>query len=130
MSFKLTKSDLKKSVLCPPGMHSFTLTTIDEPYLKTAKNGTATTVQKCDFETNEGYTVSVWFNSVVMQNLFEFVAAADKVAFKLEDFTDTDVELKDYLNKKVSGSVSHRKTDDGKIVAQIDNFYIDGKVPY
>lgn len=126
MAFKVTKSDLKKSILCPVGMHVFTLVTVEEMYLK--PNGNS--VQKCDFETDAGYTVPVWFNSVVMSNLFEFVAAADKVTFDLEKFEDMTIELKDYKGKKVAGSVSHRKTDDGKIVAQIDNFYEDGKVPF
>lgn len=126
MSFKLTKGDLQKSVLCPVGMHTFTLTVVEEPYV----SGKGASVQKCDFETDAGYTVSTWFNDKVMQNLFEFVAAADKVTFKLEDFVETKVELKDYKGKRVCGSVSHRKTDEGKIVSQIDNFYEEGKVPF
>lgn len=124
--FKLTKTDLKKSAICPPGMHALTLITVDEPY----KKPSGIEVQKCEFETDNGHVVPVWFNSTVMTNLFEFVAAADKVAFNVETFTDTEVDLKDYKGKKVAGSVSHRKTDDGKIVAQIDNFYEDGKVPF
>lgn len=126
MAFKVTKSDLKKSILCPVGMHLFTLVAVEEPYLKT--NGC--TVQKCDFESDKGYSVSVWFNSTVMANLFDFVAAADKVTFDLEKFEDTAIELKDYKGKQVTGSISHRKLDDGKLVAQIDNFYEEGKVPY
>lgn len=126
MAFKLTKSDLKKSVLCPVGMHTFTLVNLGEPYL----SAKGTSVQQAEFETDAGYSVSTWFNDKVTSNLFEFVAAADKVTFKIEDFTETEVELKDYKGKKVCGSVSHRKTDDGKIVAQIDNFYEEGKIPF
>lgn len=126
MAFKVTKSDLKKSILCPVGMHDFTLVVVEEPYLKPS----GISVQKCDFETESGYSVPVWFNSVVMSNLFEFVAAADKITFDLEKFEDMIIELKDYKGKKVTGSVSHRKTDDGKVVAQIDNFYESGKVPF
>lgn len=126
MAFKLTKSDLKKSALCPPGMHPFTLVAVEEPYV----SAKGVTVQKCDFETDSGYSVSVWFNSAVMSNLFEFVAAADKVKFDLDKFEAMEIELKDYKGKKVSGSVSHRKTDDNKVVAQIDNLYEDGKVPF
>jgi hypothetical protein len=126
MSFKVTKNDLKKSILCPVGMHSFTLVNVEAQYLK--PNGVS--VQKCDFETESGYSVSTWFNSSVMANLFEFVAAADKVTFDLEKFEEMEIKLEDYKGKKVSGSVSHRKTDDGKLVSQIDNFYEEGKVPF
>lgn len=126
MAFKVTKADLKKSILCPVGMHNFTLTVVEEMYIKPS----GVSVQKCDFETDAGYTVSVWFNSTVMTNLFEFVVAADKITFDLEKFEEMNIELKDYKGKKVSGSVSHRKTDDGKLVSQIDNFYEDSKVPF
>lgn len=126
MAFKVTKQDLKKSITCPPGYHSFTLVNLEEPYVKPS----GISVQKAEFESSAGYVVPTWFNSTVMANLFEFVAAADKVKFDMESFEDTEIELKNYLGKKVAGSVSHRKTDDGKIVAQIDNFYEDGKVPF
>jgi hypothetical protein len=129
MGFKLTKADLKKSALCTPGMHSFTLVKVNEPYLKEGKNG-PTTVQQCDFESAEGYVVPVWFNTVVMSNLFEFVAAADNVVFDMEKFEDVDIELKDYVGKKVAASVSHRVDNNNKPQAQIDNFYSADKVPF
>lgn len=125
MAFKVTKQDLKKSQLCPPGMHNFTLITVKESYLK--PNGV--TVQETEFETDAGYIVKVFFNSTVMTNLFEFVAAADKITFDLTTFEDMEIELKDYIGKKVSGSVSH-ETREGKTYAGIDNFYQEGKVPF
>lgn len=127
MGFKLTKTELKKTALCPPGMRDLTLITVEEPYIKPA-NGCK--VQKCEFESKDGYILPVWFNDSVMANLFEFVAAADKVTFDMDKFEDTDVELKEYIGKEVVGSISHRKTDEGKIVTQIDNFYQTGKVPF
>jgi hypothetical protein len=130
MSFKLNKEALLKSGLCPPGLIEATLVKVYPPYLKTAKNGEAMTVQQADFETKKGYTVATWFNSIVMTNIFEFVAAADKVTFDPDTFADVDIELKDYVGKEVVISVAHGKTDAGRIVAQIDNFYQTGQVPF
>lgn len=126
MSFTLTKQDLKKSALCPPGMKLFTLVEVEPQYV--SKKGTST--QKCDFESDEGYVVPTWFNAAVLNNLFEFIAAADHITFDMEKMETISVKLEDYKGKRVAGSVSHRKTDDGKIVAQIDNFYDADKVPF
>lgn len=130
MSFKLNKEQLLKSGLCPPGLTKSTLVKVYEPYLKDSKQGPMT-VQQVDFETEKGYTIPYWFNSVVMGSLFEFVAAADKVTFNPDTMEDMDIDLKDYLHKEVVISVSHAKSEkDGKIRAQIDNFYQEGKVPF
>lgn len=127
MSFKMTKADLKKSALCPPGMHAATLIEVEAAYVK-PDNGN--TVQKCDFETDAGYVISAWFNAKMMASLFEFVQAADKVTFNLETMEDMSIELKEYKGKRVTISVSHVKNKDGKINAQIDNFYEEGKIPF
>ena len=129
MSFKLNKESLLKSGLCPPGLCEATLVKVYEPYVKESKQGPMT-VQQADFETKKGYTVPTWFNSVVMNTLFEFVAAADKVAFDPDTFVETEIELKDYVGKEVVISVAHGKTDKGRVVAQIDNFYMVGAVPF
>lgn len=124
--FKLNKESLLKSAICPPGMTKGELVKVGEQYVS-AKGAT---VQQADFETEKGYSVSVWFNDKVMANLFEFVAAADKVTFDPDNMQETEIDLKDYLHKPVVFNVSHRKTDDGKVVAQIDNFYSADKVPF
>ena len=129
MSFKLSKEKLLASGLCPPGLTKATLVKVYEPYVKESKQGPMT-VQQADFETEKGYTVPTWFNSVVMNTIFEFVAAADKVVFDPDTFKDTEVELKDYVGKEVVISVAHGKTDKGRVVAQIDNFYVEGQVPF
>ena len=126
MSFTLTKTDLKKSALCPPGLAPITLVAVEESYLK--PNGV--TVQKCDFETDKGYIVPVWFNDKVPTNMIEYVQAADKITFDLENMSDFSFNPKEYIGKTCVGNISHRKTDDGKVVAQIDNFYETGKVPF
>jgi hypothetical protein len=126
MAFNLTKKDLKKSATCPPGMHPATLIKVEEPYVKDNGN----TVQKCEFETDSGYIIPTWFNANMTSSIFEFVAAADKITFDIDKFSDITVELKDYKDKKVAISISHRKGDDGRIMASIDNFYEDGKVPF
>lgn len=126
MAFKVTAQDLKKSQICPPGMREFTLVTVKESYIKQA-NGV--TVQETEFESTDGYTVKVFFNSAVLSNLFEFVAAADKVTFDPANFADREIELKDYIGKKVAGSVSHTVRE-GKTYPGIDNFYQEGKVPF
>jgi hypothetical protein len=126
MSFKLNKEGLLKSATCPPGLTKFTLVVVEEPYV--SKKGA--TVQKCDFESEKGYTVSVWFNSAVMGNLYEFVEAADDAKFDPTKMGEIDLNLKEYIGKEVVGSVSHRKDDNGKVQAQIDNFYTVDKVPF
>lgn len=126
MGFKLTKDDLKKSALCPPGIHNFTLVNIEEPYVKPNGN----TVQKCDFETDNGYVIPVWFNANMISSIFDFVAAADKVTFSLDTFSEMEIDLKNYKGKRVSGNVSHRADDNNKPQAQIDSFYAEGKVPF
>lgn len=126
MAFQVTKKDLIKSQKCPPGMHIFELITVDEPYLK--DNGV--TVQKCEFESDTGHIVPVWFNSSVMDNMFEFVQAADKITLNPETMGEMEIELKDYLHKKVAGMVSHGPDKNGKIQHQIDNFYNADKVPF
>ena len=129
MSFKLNKEALLKSGLCPPGLTEATLVKVYPEYLKESKQGPMT-VQQLDFETKKGYTVPTWFNSVMMGNLFEFVAAADKVVFDPDTFAEVEIELKDYVGKEVVISVSHGKTKEGRVVAQIDNFYMVGQVPF
>ncbi len=129
MSFKLNKEVLLKSGLCPPGLTKATVVKVYEPYIKESKSGPMT-VQQIDLETEKGYTVPTWFNSVMMGNLLEFVAAADKVVFNPDTMEEVDVDLKDYNGKEVVISVSHGKTKEGRVVAQIDNFYTEGQVPF
>lgn len=122
MAFDVTKSDIKKSQKCAPGMHIATLITVDEQYL----NEKGTTVQKVEFDTDSGYSIPYWFNDKMTSSLIEFAEAADNC--KLSE--DTSIELKDYKGKKVCLSVSHAKDKNNKIQAQIDNFYSSEKVPY
>lgn len=130
MSFQITKEVILKSGLCPPGLTPATLVKVYEPYIKESKQGPMT-VQQVDFETDKGYTIPMWFNSVVMGNLIEFVAAADKVQFNPDTVQTVDIELKEYVGKEIVLSISHGKSEkDGKVRAQIDNFYETGKVPF
>lgn len=126
MSFKVTPQDVKKSQKCSPGMHIFTLVAVEEPYLSEKGN----TVQKCDFESDKGYVVSKWFNNVFMGDLVEFVECADDINIDPEKMSDMDIELKDYIGKKVAGSVSHGKDKNNKMQANIDNFFSAKKVPF
>jgi len=125
MAFKPTKKDLQRSQTCPAGMKLFTLINVETSYLK--ENGNE--VQQCDFETDDGYIVPVWFNSKMLSTVLNFVQAADGIKFEIDDRLP-EVELRDYLGKKVAGSVSHRKDDNGKIQAQIDEFFTADKVPF
>lgn len=126
MAFKLTAEDLKKSAKCPVGMHLATLVVAEEPYISEKGNET----QKCDFETDQGYTISKWFNEKFTGDLFEFVAAADKIKFDATTFKETEIELKNYRGKKVAISVSHGKDKNGKVQANIDNFFSADKIPF
>lgn len=126
MAFKLNKQELQKSQKCPPGLHPATLVEAEEMYV--SEKGAE--VQKCIFETDAGYQVPVWFNDKVMSNLIEFVEAADKVKFDMENMEEVDINLKKYVGKKVYISVSHVKDKNNKIQAQIDNFYNSDKVPF
>lgn len=126
MPFELTPEDLKRSQKCPPGMHIFTVTAVDEEYL----NDNGTTVQRMEFESDKGYMVSTWFNNKFQSSVIEFVQAADKITFTEESIKNVKINLKDYLGKKVAGSVSHRKDNNNKIQAQIDNFFSADKVPF
>lgn len=123
MAFTIEKDDIKKSQKCPPGIHKATLTLVEDVYY----NEKGTEIQKCEFETEEGYIVPVWFNNKMLGPIIEFVEAADKV--KLTE--DTSVDLKKYEGTgKVCISVSHIKDKNNKIQAQIDNFFSADKVPF
>lgn len=128
MGFKPTKKDLQRSALCPVGMHLFTVVSTEKPYL----NEKGTKIEKVDFETNEGYLVPIWFNDKMLDSLLKFVEAADNIRFDLEKDGDNlpEIELRDYVGKKVAGSVSHRKDNDGKPKAQIDEFFTADSVPF
>ena len=106
-------------------MHLATLTSVEDEY----QNDKGTNIQKCDFETDSGYTIPKWFNDGFMSDLIEFVEAADNIKFDPEN-TDTDIDLHDYVGKKVAIQVSHGKDKNNKIQAQIDNFYTADKVPF
>lgn len=127
MAFNFTTTDVRKSQKCPVGMHIATLTEVEEPYF----NAKGTTVQKVNFETDKGYSVPYWFNDKFMANLIEFVEAADNIKFDPEaENTDVSIDLKNYIGKKLAIAVSHRKDDNNKIQAQIDNFFSADKVPF
>lgn len=127
MAFDITPQDLKKAQKCPPGMHIFTLVEVEEPYLK--ENGNE--VQKADFESDKGHVVPTWFNSSFKANLIEFIQAADNIILTDEMLrTLPPVDLKNYIGKKVAASVSHRRDNNNKVQAQIDNFFSADKVPF
>jgi len=125
MPFTVNKQDLKKSQKCPPGMHLFTLTEVEDEYF----NEKGTKVQRVDFESDGGYIVPYWFNDKFSSNLLEFIQAADGITLDM-NMEDLDIDLKDYKGKKVAGSVSHVKDKNNKIQAQIDNFFSPDKVPF
>lgn len=127
MAFDVTPQDLKKSQKCPPGMHIAAITECEEPYYS-EKN---ILTQKVWFETQKGYTIATWFNASVQANQIEFMEAADKVKFDMDSFKGTSFDPKNYIGKPVCISVSHQKSQkDGKIYAQIDNFFSADKVPF
>jgi len=123
-SFKVTKDDIAKSQKCPPGMHIAELTLVGEEYLKDNGN----TVQECEFTTTSGHNMRYWFNAKMVSSIIEFVCAADKV--EPAALEDKDINLKEYVGKKVCISVSHGKDKNNKIQAQIDNFFSADKVPF
>lgn len=124
MSFQVSKQDIKKSQRCPQGMNIFTLVTVDDAYT----NAKGTMVQKADFESEDGYCVSFWFNDKMLGMIIEFVAAADDVDAMGIDAGD--IELKDYLDKKVAAMIVHSKDDKGKLQASIENFFSTSKIPF
>lgn len=125
MPFSFDKSDFRKSQKCPPGMHIATLVEVEEEYY----NEKGTQVQRANFETDKGYDISTWFNDKMPSFMYEFVAAADDVTLT-EDNAPTNIDLKEYVGKKVAISVSHGKDKNNKVQAQIDNFFSAAKVPF
>lgn len=126
MSFKPTVEDLKRSQKCPAGMHRATLITVDDEYF----NDKGTSIQKCEFETENGHIVPFWFNDKMMGMILEFVSAADKTVITEDMLADMDIELREYKGKAVALSVSHVKDKNNKLQAQIDNFFNEDKVPF
>lgn len=126
MAFKIDAEDLKKSQKCPVGMHIATLTEVGKPYF----NDKQTEIQQCFFETEKGYTTPYWFNNKMVSSILEFVQAADKVTFDAATMAEMDIELSDYIGKKVAISVSHIKDKNGKLQSQIDNFFNSEAVPF
>jgi hypothetical protein len=128
MAFKLNKDVLAKSAKCPTGMHIATLTEVEDTYF--SEKGTE--VQKANFETDKGYNIPMWFNGSDMGlgQILEFVQAADDVTFTADNMAELDINLKEYVGKKVCLSVSHGKDKNNKVQAQIDNFFSAKKVPF
>lgn len=126
--FDITKDDLKKSQLCPVGLHLFTVVEVEDEY----ENAKGTTVQKVNFESEKGYQISYWFNDAMLSSVIEFISAADNINLDMETFAGMQVNLKDYVGKKFAGNVVHEKRKDGgnKVNAVIENFYSADKVPF
>lgn len=125
MAFEFDKKDFKKSQKAPPGMYIATLIIVEEPYY----NDKGTSIEKATFETDNGYEVPFWFNDKMPGLVYEFIGAADSITFN-EDNVPTNIDLKEYVGKKVAISVSHKKDKNNKIQAQIDNFFSASKVPF
>jgi len=127
VAFKITKDDLKKSQKLVPGMHIVTLTQVEEPYF----NEKGTAVQKVEFETDKGVVQPYWFHQTDMglRSLIEFIEAADDIKLDSE-LPDTDIELRNYIGKKVCIATSMGKDKNGKNQINIDNFYSAKKVPF
>jgi hypothetical protein len=123
--FKVTKEDVKKSAICPPGMHISTVISVEEPYY----NDNKTLVQRMDLETASGHTLIKFFNNKFTSDIIEFVQAADNIVLG-DDMGDMDVDLADYIGKKIAVAVSHGKDKNDKIQAQVVNFYPADKVPF
>lgn len=107
-------------------MRVFTLVATGKPY----KNEKGTTIEQADFESDDGYIVPFWFNDKMMGEVLKFVQAADGITFDTEGEDLPEINIKDYIGKKVACEIVHGKDNNNKTVAQISDWFTADSVPF